>query len=537
MNSYKTFIGNVVGGKVPEASCAELEALLQWLAGRRNKAAALIDAAFGIHGVPSDEAGAHVRDYLDSSLFKDETDYYRLFGLNPNSSLEAVRMRHKQLLQIFHPDRHLQHREWFTKRTEQLNKAYACLRLRHDEPDGEERGPRARSRPHSSWKQANNKARRPIAWSRTPSNASKLRRKLTAWLGSSNVFERRVYVAVFSVPALLMVVYATQRVDESSEHVKLSNGQVEPGAPTDMTDSKNRAQTTGNTVRGVSERANVVSLPETHPTTTSLALRRGVESSELHWLMKEHLLFVEDTSAHPKVGSGDLPIGPTPSGYTSREPTYSDSPTTYDIREIAQITPRVRVESFRRPGAEAVVETHRYETSGDVLREHIPGYNNVGDDRDQRTGDMSAYSHKGRIPDSKVANLQVDNPAFAGESETSIRDKEAVKVLLSQYQSAYKSSNVKRLARLFHPDAVFKDPNGRVQIIKRLLSVFEQTSARMLIIKEPSVRRLDDQRLQVTADYVLNWTYPDGTENGRSGRLDMNLVRVNDEMKIKGVEF
>lgn len=333
MNDYKTFVADLVAGKDPEASRAELEALLQWLAGRRNKAATLIEAAFSIHGVPPDEAGARTRDYLDSSLFKDETDYYRLFGLSPNSSLEAVRTRHKQLLQIFHPDRHLQHREWFTERTEQLNKAYACLRLRYDERDEGERGPRARSKPHGSYRPADGKARRPNSWAKTPFNASKLRRNLTAWLGSSTVFERRVYVTLFSVPALLMVVYATQRVDESSEHMKLSNAQVDPGLPTDTADSKDPAQTAENTVSGVGERGNVVSPPETHQTTTSRTLRRGVETSKFHWLMKKYLLLVENTPTDPTAGFEDIPNAPT-SSHASREPRYPDTSTISGNRRL-----------------------------------------------------------------------------------------------------------------------------------------------------------------------------------------------------------
>ena len=106
MDGYKKFVAELVRGGLPEPSAAELNGLLHWLVGRSNEAAKSIETAFSVHGIPGDLARRHTLAYLDQTLFRHRDDYYRLFGLTPDCSLNEIRRRHKQLLQIFHPDRH-----------------------------------------------------------------------------------------------------------------------------------------------------------------------------------------------------------------------------------------------------------------------------------------------------------------------------------------------------------------------------------------------------------------------------------------------
>lgn len=214
MADYGQFIGRLVQGESPTASSAELNALLHWLAGRRNQEATSVETAFRAHGASTDAARRQTLRYLDSTLFRRHQDYYGLFGLSADSSLSAIRARHKKLLQTFHPDRHTRDRDWFTSRTEQLNRAYAFLKKNHGKPQ-----PAAASSRPAPAGPAAAAAPRPRAAAKTvrkqrPSPAVfkvRLRRRLQAYLGNSLRFEKRLYIALYSVPAILfLVVYLNQ---------------------------------------------------------------------------------------------------------------------------------------------------------------------------------------------------------------------------------------------------------------------------------------------------------------------------------------
>lgn len=211
MDDYRSFIGKVVREQSPVASPAELDALLHWLAGRSNKAAASVETAFNTHGISPEMARRHTLRYLDHSIFRHHGDYYELFGLAPNCSLSAIRARHRQLLQTLHPDRHTEDRDWFTKRTEQLNRAYAYLKKNHgkrrfetvssrvDTGPAVGRKPRAASAPGKTRKQS------------FAAYKIRLRQKLKAYLGDPARFERRLYVFLFAVPLILLLfIYLNQ---------------------------------------------------------------------------------------------------------------------------------------------------------------------------------------------------------------------------------------------------------------------------------------------------------------------------------------
>lgn len=224
MEDRAILIARLVRGEVPAASRVELDALLHWLAGRRNEAALSIAAAFYSHGMSDGPARRLVLGYLDRVLFCHQQDPLRLFGLTPRCSKDEIRARHKQLLQTFHPDRHADHHDWFTARTEQLNEAYAYLQRHHG---------RSRSGPAASGAgraKAGSRHEGPARGTRrTPAGRGavfklKLREQLKSYVGNPIRFERRLYIVLYSIPAVLFLV------------IYLSHGYLAGGARTNGDD-------------------------------------------------------------------------------------------------------------------------------------------------------------------------------------------------------------------------------------------------------------------------------------------------------------
>lgn len=232
MGAYEVFIADLVRGKLPAASPAELNGLLHWLAGRSNEAAVSIDRAFNAQGTPRELARRHTLLYLDYTLFCHRKNHYRLFGLTPECSLSEIRARHKQLLQIFHPDRHADDREWFTERTEQLNRAYAYLQANHGRSrsgnTSSDTSSTVNPRPTAPRKPSTTSVpKKPGLWRSLAANKNRFRRKLKAYIGNPLVFERRLYVVLYSIPILLLVlVYLHHADDTYGEHASSSGEQV-----------------------------------------------------------------------------------------------------------------------------------------------------------------------------------------------------------------------------------------------------------------------------------------------------------------------
>lgn len=213
MSRYQNFIGKLVNGGCVDASPVEFDALLHWLAGRKNRDAELIDMAFRNVGVSPKTAKARTLRYLDNNLFCHGNDYYGLFGLQPASSIDVVRARHKQMMQIFHPDRHPDESAWFTKRAEQLNQAYRQLQKQH-------RLRKREDREAAEWAESgrsNQSARGPVAplnRGRTRgTNKDRFRQQLKAKLGDARRFERRLYVILFSILALVVLIVYLNRLE------------------------------------------------------------------------------------------------------------------------------------------------------------------------------------------------------------------------------------------------------------------------------------------------------------------------------------
>ncbi len=54
-------------------------------------------------------------------------NYYEVLGVAKNATKEAIDAARKKLLKQFHPDLHPEHKEEYTKKTAQINEAYATL--------------------------------------------------------------------------------------------------------------------------------------------------------------------------------------------------------------------------------------------------------------------------------------------------------------------------------------------------------------------------------------------------------------------------
>lgn len=205
---FVSFVGELVEGNTPAATHLELESLLHWLAGRRNRGAAAIGEAFELYGISRCIARKHTLSYLDRALFVDGDDPHRVFGLEPGCDLHVIRPRHRQLLQIFHPDRHAQDRDWFTARTEQLNASYAALKERDRRGVRRSPVPRNGEAAISGKRQdAEVKRERYRRRSRRRTKDS-LRRSLIRNLGDAAKLEKHVYVGLAVILlSLLTIVY------------------------------------------------------------------------------------------------------------------------------------------------------------------------------------------------------------------------------------------------------------------------------------------------------------------------------------------
>jgi len=205
MSDHRRFILDLVDGGSPKASGIEFDALMHWLGGRSNSSSGSITQAFDELGIPPESAKSHVLRYLDRTLFRNEGDYYRLLGVTPGCSFSEIRARHKQLLQTFHPDRHLKDQEWFTKKTELINRAYAHLKARNDKPQLAA-ATTYRTTPVTSRKARSAGTSNPGFWRKLAASKGTIRRTLKRHLGSPAVFERRLYIILIVVPVLLLVI-------------------------------------------------------------------------------------------------------------------------------------------------------------------------------------------------------------------------------------------------------------------------------------------------------------------------------------------
>lgn len=206
-------------GENPAASPAQIEGLLDWIVAHQNDPSGT--TRIGGLDVPVNSVNARIIAYLDHALFSRNADPYRVLGLTPTCTAVAIRGRYKRLLQVFHPDRHADDQGWFTSCTEEINRAYAYLKVNHGKPGGAEapfEGLATRpGRPgaDSEWRRREQKPAATVNINKT-----RVRRRLHTLLGDSGTLKKRVYIAMFVIPAaLLLIVYMNNPVLVSERKV------------------------------------------------------------------------------------------------------------------------------------------------------------------------------------------------------------------------------------------------------------------------------------------------------------------------------
>jgi hypothetical protein len=105
-----------------------LDALLVWLSNPDNPRVAELERAIGRQRLARDQAGASAYRLLDRQLFADETaPPPATLGFVPGTAATQAKQRYRRLMQVYHPDRHPERTAWATRRTEQINRAFAAF--------------------------------------------------------------------------------------------------------------------------------------------------------------------------------------------------------------------------------------------------------------------------------------------------------------------------------------------------------------------------------------------------------------------------
>lgn len=117
-----------------------LDALLVWLSNPDNPRVAELEHAIG-QRLTRDQAVASAYRLLDQQLFADEDPPSpATLGFAPGTAATHAKQRYRRLMQAYHPDRHPERTAWATRRTEQINRAFAVFQ--RGEADTAHAGPR-----------------------------------------------------------------------------------------------------------------------------------------------------------------------------------------------------------------------------------------------------------------------------------------------------------------------------------------------------------------------------------------------------------
>ncbi len=129
-----------------------LDALLLWLGNPRHPGAAALDQAIRQQLDPA-QARAIAFLLLDQRLFAGENrSPAQTLGLEPGVDPEVAKQRYRRLIKVYHPDRHPDRTDWATRRTEQLNRAFAAIQ-RGDDRARPGRPPTQRTAEHQTQQQ------------------------------------------------------------------------------------------------------------------------------------------------------------------------------------------------------------------------------------------------------------------------------------------------------------------------------------------------------------------------------------------------
>jgi len=153
-------------GRPTPALELHLDVLLVWLSNPDNPRAAELERAIIRQGLARAEAGASAYRLLDQQLFAgDAPPSPAVLGFASGIQAAQAKQRYRRLMQVYHPDRHPDRAVWATRRTEQINRAFAAF----------ERGESGTARP----------ARRKQQRTRRDSAGATSRRLPPAWLPSA----------------------------------------------------------------------------------------------------------------------------------------------------------------------------------------------------------------------------------------------------------------------------------------------------------------------------------------------------------------
>ena len=116
----------LAGGRQTPALELHLDALLVWLSNPDNPRAAELERAIVRQRLGRAEAGANAYRLLDQLLFAGDAAPTAL-GFAPGTQATSAKQRYRRLMQVYHPDRHPDRTAWATRRTEQINRAFAAF--------------------------------------------------------------------------------------------------------------------------------------------------------------------------------------------------------------------------------------------------------------------------------------------------------------------------------------------------------------------------------------------------------------------------
>lgn len=531
MHNYKEFVSKLVDGEAPVVETEELDAVLHWLVGRHTEAAKSVQIAFDELGVSAKAARRGTLRYLDTALFRDKPDYYALLGLSANCDDTEIRNRHKKLLQIFHPDRHTEDRDWFTERAERLNEAYAYLRKHHKRHQTESR---TYTTPTPDLGKAGHGTRRPRSrWRTLTARKAKLRQRLYAYLGSSERVERRLYIILYSIPAALLAFVYFNQPDVSRERGRM---EVVGRPQTHQHIDSRREAAIPYGAAHISQPLRV-NVPSDSQRGTPLKAKADVTPDDGGEKLRD-----ERSNESQEADVRHMSTLSKPSHL--KEPTLSHD--AYKVETLSSrsgemypaLTEPQSADSLNRRAPSVNARNGSEANSGEV-----PAANpDVQESKEEPKVEQEAHGSWTYMPSSQGMEFGLGR-RIADQLESRARNHKnpgsflAVNAVLRQYEFAYRISNIEQLSRLFDQDAVTKYGKGRSQIRANYLALFHRTSKRQFVIQNAKVTYLGDHEFRVTAKYFRTWTLRNGESGVENGDLDMHLVTVGAEIKIRKLQY
>ncbi|MGQ9830424.1 MAG: hypothetical protein ACUVQI_02200 [Thermochromatium sp.] len=105
-----------------------LDTLLIWLNNPDHPRVAELERAIAQQRLTRDQARANAYRLLDQLLFAGDTPPTPVtLGFLAGTEATRAKQRYRRLMQVYHPDRHPERTAWATRRTEQINRAFAAF--------------------------------------------------------------------------------------------------------------------------------------------------------------------------------------------------------------------------------------------------------------------------------------------------------------------------------------------------------------------------------------------------------------------------